>query len=245
MPSWPGSAAILPAGTPNPLLSQAASATARGPSWAPAAPSASEVCAGWRGCIRRTHPQQRPTWTSKRVTTAGPAAAPLGTAPPPAPVPAPASPRTASGLVRNESPYCNPLASSWVTPSARAPSTTAVTIHTSRGWRATRTPIRAHRPRGGSPGRFSSAALGLEGEASVGRVPADVRGCHPDAGVREAVAYLDEHVGTRRGHAGVEARPQQGLLRVGARKREVNGESGTPKVARASRRPSVVVGHRT
>jgi hypothetical protein len=68
MPSWPGSAAILPAGTPNPLLSQAASATARGPSWAPAAPSASEVCAGWRGCTRRTPPQQRPTWTSKRVT---------------------------------------------------------------------------------------------------------------------------------------------------------------------------------
>jgi hypothetical protein len=30
MPSWPSSAAILPAGTANPLLSQAASATARG-----------------------------------------------------------------------------------------------------------------------------------------------------------------------------------------------------------------------
>jgi hypothetical protein len=34
------------------------------------------------------------------------------------------------------------------------------------------------------------------------------------AGVREAVAYLDEHVGTRRGHAGVEARPQQGLYEL-------------------------------
>ena len=69
MPSWPSSAAILPAGTPSPLLSQAASATARGPSWAPAAPSASEVCARWRGCTRRPHTRQRPIRTSKRVTS--------------------------------------------------------------------------------------------------------------------------------------------------------------------------------
>jgi hypothetical protein len=69
MPSWPSSAAILPAGTPSPLLSQAASATARGPSWAPAAPSAAEVCARWRGCTRRPQERQRPTRTSKRVTS--------------------------------------------------------------------------------------------------------------------------------------------------------------------------------
>jgi hypothetical protein len=54
-PRWPSSLAILPAGTPSPLLSQAANATARGPSWAPAAPSASEVCSGWRGCTRWPH----------------------------------------------------------------------------------------------------------------------------------------------------------------------------------------------
>ena len=48
-PSWPNSRATLPAGSPNPLLHQAASATARGPSWTAAAPRASEVCSGWRG----------------------------------------------------------------------------------------------------------------------------------------------------------------------------------------------------
>ena len=37
---------------------------ARGPSCAPAAPSASEVCSGWRGWTRRPHDRQRPTWTS-------------------------------------------------------------------------------------------------------------------------------------------------------------------------------------
>jgi TrwC relaxase len=35
------------------------------------------------------------------------------------------------------------------------------------------------------------------------------------AGVREAVAYLDTHVGTRRGHAGVQHVSGQGLLAVG------------------------------
>jgi conjugative relaxase-like TrwC/TraI family protein len=35
------------------------------------------------------------------------------------------------------------------------------------------------------------------------------------AGVREAVAYLDDHVGTRRGHAGVQHVSGQGLLAVG------------------------------
>ena len=52
-----------------------------------------------------------------------------------------ASPVTASGLVRKESLLCRPLASSWVTPRAMTPSTTAVTIHTSRGRRAMRWPI--------------------------------------------------------------------------------------------------------
>jgi conjugative relaxase-like TrwC/TraI family protein len=36
------------------------------------------------------------------------------------------------------------------------------------------------------------------------------------AGVAEAVAYLDEHLGTRRGHAGHEHVPGQGLLSVGS-----------------------------
>ena len=58
-----------------------------------------------------------------------------------------ASPVTASGLVRKESLLCRPLASRPVVPRASSPRTTAVTTHTSRGRRATRWPIRAHRPR--------------------------------------------------------------------------------------------------
>ena len=118
---------------------------------------------------------------------------------------------------------------------------------------------------GESPGRWygrGSAALGLEGEASVAGFRWMFEGRHPDTGqllgrphgrnavpgfdvvlrptksvsvlyglgdpvtgravldahhtgVREAVAYLDEHVGTRRGHAGVQHVSGQGLLSVG------------------------------
>jgi conjugative relaxase-like TrwC/TraI family protein len=49
------------------------------------------------------------------------------------------------------------------------------------------------------------------GDAATGR--ATLAAHH--AGVREAVAYLDEHLGTRRGHAGHEHVPGQGLLSVG------------------------------
>jgi hypothetical protein len=63
-PSWSSSLAILPADSPRLLLSHDASATTRGPSCAPAAPSALEVCAGWRGWTLRPQERQRPTWTS-------------------------------------------------------------------------------------------------------------------------------------------------------------------------------------
>src|SRR5881275_892228 len=36
---------------------------ARGPTWAAAAPSASEVCSGWRPCTRLPHERQRRTST--------------------------------------------------------------------------------------------------------------------------------------------------------------------------------------
>jgi conjugative relaxase-like TrwC/TraI family protein len=118
---------------------------------------------------------------------------------------------------------------------------------------------------GESPGRWygrGSAALGLEGEASVAGFRRMFEGRHPDtgellgrphgkggvpafdvvlrptksvsvlyglgdlttgravlaahhAGVREAIAYLDGHLGTRRGHAGVQHVSGQGLLSVG------------------------------
>ena len=57
-----------------------------------------------------------------------------------------ASPVTASGSVRKLSLLCRPLASSWVTPRAMTPRTSAVTTQTSRGRTAMRWPIRAHRP---------------------------------------------------------------------------------------------------
>lgn len=62
-------AQILSRGIPAVLCSQAAVAIARGPSWDPAAPSASEICSGWRPCTLRPHPYQAPTATSKRVRT--------------------------------------------------------------------------------------------------------------------------------------------------------------------------------
>jgi conjugative relaxase-like TrwC/TraI family protein len=118
---------------------------------------------------------------------------------------------------------------------------------------------------GESPGRWygqGAAALGLEGEASVGGFRRMFEGRHPDtgqllgrphskgavpafdvvlrptksvsvlyglgdpatgravlaahhAGVREAITYLDEHVGARRGHGGHEHVSGQGLLTVG------------------------------
>ena len=71
-----------------------------------------------------------------------------------------ASPVTASGSVRNESLDCRPLASSWVTPRAMTPSTTAVTIQTCRGRRAMRWPIRAHRPRSVGSAEPSSGRRG-------------------------------------------------------------------------------------
>src|SRR4029450_4317914 len=65
-PRGPSGPPPCPAAPPNPWPSQAATATARGPSWAPAAPSASEVCAGWRGCTRRPHTPHAPTRAAKR-----------------------------------------------------------------------------------------------------------------------------------------------------------------------------------
>ena len=44
-------------------------ALALGPSCTPAAPSASDVCSGWRPCTRRSQPSQHPTCTRNRVTT--------------------------------------------------------------------------------------------------------------------------------------------------------------------------------
>jgi conjugative relaxase-like TrwC/TraI family protein len=118
---------------------------------------------------------------------------------------------------------------------------------------------------GESPGRWygqGSAALGMEGEASVAGFRRMFEGRHPHtseflgrphgrnavpafdvvlrptksvsilhglgdaatgqavlaahhAGIAEAVAYLDTHIGTRRGHAGVQHVSGQGLLSVG------------------------------
>jgi conjugative relaxase-like TrwC/TraI family protein len=60
------------------------------------------------------------------------------------------------------------------------------------------------------PTKSVSILYGL-GNAATGRA---VLAAH-HAGVREAVAYLDEHVGTRRGHGGVQHVSGQGLLAVG------------------------------
>jgi conjugative relaxase-like TrwC/TraI family protein len=60
------------------------------------------------------------------------------------------------------------------------------------------------------PTKSVSILYGL-GDPATGRA---VLAAH-HAGVAEAVAYLDEHVGTRRGHAGHEHVPGQGLLSVG------------------------------
>jgi conjugative relaxase-like TrwC/TraI family protein len=60
------------------------------------------------------------------------------------------------------------------------------------------------------PTKSVSILYGL-GDPEVGRA---VLAAH-HAGVREAAAYLDEHVGTRRGHAGVQHVSGQGLLTVG------------------------------
>jgi conjugative relaxase-like TrwC/TraI family protein len=60
------------------------------------------------------------------------------------------------------------------------------------------------------PTKSVSVLYGL-GDAATGRA---VLAAH-HAGVREAVAYLDEHLGTRRGHAGVQHVSGQGLLSVG------------------------------
>jgi conjugative relaxase-like TrwC/TraI family protein len=60
------------------------------------------------------------------------------------------------------------------------------------------------------PTKSVSILYGL-GDATTGRV---VLAAH-HAGVAEAVAYLDEHLGARRGHGGVEHVSGQGLLAVG------------------------------
>jgi conjugative relaxase-like TrwC/TraI family protein len=60
------------------------------------------------------------------------------------------------------------------------------------------------------PTKSVSILYGL-GDLEVG--PAVLDAHH--AGVREAVAYLDEYIGTRRGHAGVQHVAGQGLLTVG------------------------------
>jgi conjugative relaxase-like TrwC/TraI family protein len=60
------------------------------------------------------------------------------------------------------------------------------------------------------PTKSVSILYGL-GDPATGRA---VLAAH-HAGVREAVAYLDEHVGTRRGHGGVQHVSGQGLLTVG------------------------------
>jgi conjugative relaxase-like TrwC/TraI family protein len=60
------------------------------------------------------------------------------------------------------------------------------------------------------PTKSVSVFYGL-GDAATGRA---VLAAH-HAGVREAVAYLDGHLGTRRGHAGVQHMSGQGLLAVG------------------------------
>src|SRR6266508_779049 len=60
------------------------------------------------------------------------------------------------------------------------------------------------------PTKSVSILYGL-GNPEVGRAVLDAH----HAGVAEAVAYLDTHVGTRRGHAGVQHVSGQGLLTVG------------------------------
>jgi conjugative relaxase-like TrwC/TraI family protein len=60
------------------------------------------------------------------------------------------------------------------------------------------------------PTKSVSILYGL-GDAATGRAVLDAH----HAGVREAVAYLDTHIGTRRGHGGHEHVAGQGLLAVG------------------------------
>jgi conjugative relaxase-like TrwC/TraI family protein len=60
------------------------------------------------------------------------------------------------------------------------------------------------------PTKSVSVLYGL-GDPATGRA---VLAAH-HAGVTEAVAYLDEHLGTRRGHGGVEHVSGQGMLAVG------------------------------
>jgi conjugative relaxase-like TrwC/TraI family protein len=57
----------------------------------------------------------------------------------------------------------------------------------------------------------SVSVLYALGDPATGRAVLDAH----HAGLAEAVAYLDEHLGTRRGHAGVEHVPGQGVLAVG------------------------------
>jgi conjugative relaxase-like TrwC/TraI family protein len=60
------------------------------------------------------------------------------------------------------------------------------------------------------PTKSVSVLYGL-GDPATGGAVLDAH----HAGVREAVAYLDEHIGTRRGHGGVQHVSGQGLLAVG------------------------------
>jgi conjugative relaxase-like TrwC/TraI family protein len=60
------------------------------------------------------------------------------------------------------------------------------------------------------PTKSVSVLYGL-GDAATGRAVLDAH----HAGVHEAVAYLDEHLGARRGHGGVQHVSGQGLLAVG------------------------------
>jgi conjugative relaxase-like TrwC/TraI family protein len=60
------------------------------------------------------------------------------------------------------------------------------------------------------PTKSVSILYGL-GDRATGRAVLDAH----HAGVGEAVAYLDEHIGTRRGHGGVQHVSGQGLLAVG------------------------------
>jgi conjugative relaxase-like TrwC/TraI family protein len=60
------------------------------------------------------------------------------------------------------------------------------------------------------PTKSVSVLYGL-GDPQVGRAVLEAH----HAGISEAVAYLDEHIGTRRGHAGVQHVSGQGLLAVG------------------------------
>jgi hypothetical protein len=60
------------------------------------------------------------------------------------------------------------------------------------------------------PTKTVSILYGL-GDAAIGRAASSAH----HAGVREAVASLDEHIGTRRGHGGVQQVSGWGLLAVG------------------------------